>query len=60
MGASDWGSVKPERERFVGGEGGGGGRNLYLCDRAGKKERGGKRLRECSVCVNVFACSSSG
>ena len=60
MGASDWGSVKGAGEIFFGGGRGRGGQILYLCDRAGKKGRGSKRLRECSVCVNVFACSSSG
>ena len=51
MGASDWGSVT-RGTRDLGGEGEGG---IYVRDR--ERKGGAARERECSVCVNVFACN---
>ena len=45
MGVSDTGNA---RDLFGGG-------GIYVCDR--ERKGGAARERECSVCVNVFACN---
>ena len=56
--------VSSEWEQVIGGPQGsgrdllggrGGERNLCVCDR--ERKGGAARERECSVCVNVFACN---
>ena len=57
MGASDWGSVKGAGEICLGGWGGCGVEFMCVTEPERLKGRGSKRLSECSVCVNVSACS---